>query len=284
MKYILIGLLFTGIVACKENETRYIDSEPVQGAPGVDGKDGLSLLVDIVAPDPNDGKDGDSYINTQTGEYFIKNQGVWVFRGNLTGPQGLRGFTGQQGAQGIQGLQGATGAKGDKGDPGPQGLAGRNGINGEDGSDGKDGSSCSVQSITNGARITCTDGTQASITNGSNGSDGSDGAAGQDGQDGQDAVVLSTVKVPANSCTQVARDIWVENIQNARVFDVYSNDKCRDSKGEYCDNVLASFGNSGLLDETDHPGSGTTCWANNIQIQGHKDQNNDILVKVLEYN
>ena len=62
------------------------------------------------------------------------------------------------------------------------GAAGLNGTNGMNGTNGADGSSCSVSSIVptplvapnGGARITCTDGTDALLLNGSPGADGSD--------------------------------------------------------------------------------------------------------------
>lgn len=74
------------------------------------------------------------------------------------------------------GRTGATGLTG------AAGLNGTNGMNGSNGLDGADGSSCSVSSIVptplvapnGGARITCTDGTDALLLNGSPGADGSD--------------------------------------------------------------------------------------------------------------
>ncbi len=91
-------------------------------------------------------------------------------------------------------------------------CAGKNGINGRDGVDGNngaDGSSCSIQALTNGALISCTDGTSSLILNGERGKsctvesmstgtvisceDGStavvlNGVDGQDGLDGTNGV------------------------------------------------------------------------------------------------
>lgn len=193
----------------------------------------------------------------------------------LNGSDGAKGDKGETGATGSTGLTGATGAKGDKGDTGATGSAGANGLNGKDGADGADGKSCKVVSVPKGAQIECEDGTTALIE---------DGADGAKGADGKDAVIYTSVKAPKNSCTQVGSNLWVENIQNGRVFDVYSNNKCADAQGEYCDNVLASFGDSGSVDETEHAGSGTTCWANNVQVQGHKLSNGDIIIKIMDFN
>lgn len=74
----------------------------------------------------------------------------------------------------------------------------------KDGKDGADGSSCSVYPVSNGAIITCTDGTQSVIFNGlkgetgdkgetgnvgDTGSAGRDGVDGRDGSDGADAPI-----------------------------------------------------------------------------------------------
>lgn len=60
----------------------------------------------------------------------------------------------------ANGSSGATGAQGPPGDPGSQGPAGNN------------GTSCSVSQQSQGALITCTDGTSALILNGTNGQNG----------------------------------------------------------------------------------------------------------------
>lgn len=62
--------------------------------------------------------------------------------------------------------------------PGPTGAPGVPGRDGTNGKDGKDGASCTSKRVTNGATITCTDGTTVVIL---------DGVNGQDGADGQDA-------------------------------------------------------------------------------------------------
>lgn len=64
----------------------------------------------------------------------------------------------------VKGDKGDTGAKGDTGDAGAS-------IKGDKGDTviGAAGSSCGVQQVDNGASVTCTDGTTATIVNGTNG-------------------------------------------------------------------------------------------------------------------
>ncbi|MEJ7493288.1 hypothetical protein WL554_12625, partial [Staphylococcus lugdunensis] len=76
------------------------------------------------------GKDGDKYINTVTGDVFVKSGDNWTNEGNIKGPKGDRGERGE------------TGAKGDKGDNGQNGRDGKDILNGKvnpQSSQGKDG-------------------------------------------------------------------------------------------------------------------------------------------------
>lgn len=145
---------------------------------------------------------------------------------------------------------------------GQDGADGSDGVDGIDGVDGVDG------------------------IDGVDGVAGNDGQDGSDGADGEDAVVYSEVSVPAGQCVQVADGVWVENIQNGRLIDVYMNDQCADNLGEYCDNVVPSYGRSGRLDDYPHTGSGTTCWADDLLILAHKPGKNDVdlTIKILDFN
>lgn len=117
-------------------------------------------------------------------------------------------------------------------------------------------------------------------------SDGADGQDGVDGVDGEDALVYSEVLVPAGQCVEVADGVWVENIQSGRLADVYMNDQCSDSLGEFCDNLVPSYGRSGKLDDHPHFGSGTTCWAGDLLVLAHKPGKNDadLTIKVIDFN
>jgi len=145
--------------------------------------------------------------------------------------------------------------------------------------DGADGTGCTVEEVPGGANITCGE----EVTFIADGEDGQDGAT---GQPGQDAATLTTVALPAGGCSQVGPGIWAENVRNGQLFDVYLNANCEDRDGEYCDNVIPSYGRSGQLDSDEHPGSGTVCWAGDYQISGYKTSKNskDIVIKVLDFN
>lgn len=110
---------------------------------------------------------------------------------------------------------------------------------------------------------------------------GQDGAPGQDGRDGKDAALLIKKMAPANSCTNILPGIWVENIQNGRVFDVYFNQNCADAQGEYCDNVVPVEAATGSVNPGQ--GSGSLCWAGNYQFSGVLQDNGDIMVYVLMF-
>ncbi len=84
------------------------------GKDGTNGKDGSSVLSGKGEPADTLGKDGDSYIDTETFDFYVKADGKWAKSGNI---------------------------KGEKGDTGAPGSNGNDGKNGSNGVDGKDGSS-----------------------------------------------------------------------------------------------------------------------------------------------
>ncbi|CTO37260.1 hypothetical protein ERS044001_01032 [Streptococcus pneumoniae] len=94
------------------------------GAAGASGRDGKEVLNGKVDP-TTEGKDGDTFVNTQTGDVFVKKGNTWEPAGNIKGPKGDKGADGakgEKGAQGERGLTGAQGVKGEKGDQGERGL------------------------------------------------------------------------------------------------------------------------------------------------------------------
>ena len=105
-----------------------------KGDSGIDGKDGESLLTGKGTPSSSLGKDGDSYVDTETWDYYTKEDGKWTKAGNFKGGKGDKGDTGLQGPKGdkgdtgSQGPKGDTGAKGDKGDKGDTGAKGDDAI------------------------------------------------------------------------------------------------------------------------------------------------------------
>ena len=89
-----------------------------KGDTGISGKDGNSLLTGDGAPSSSLGKDGDSYVDVSTWDYYTKADGKWTKAGNFKGNKGDKGDTGATGPKGDTGLQGP---KGDKGDTGAKG-------------------------------------------------------------------------------------------------------------------------------------------------------------------
>ena len=76
------------------------------GTPGQNGRDGKDILNGKVNPNSSIGKNGDKYVNTETGDVYVKNNGSWQKEGNIKGPKGDKG---EQGAQGTPGKNGKDG-------------------------------------------------------------------------------------------------------------------------------------------------------------------------------
>ncbi|MBE6126605.1 MAG: hypothetical protein E7182_01295 [Erysipelotrichaceae bacterium] len=127
-----IGMLAFSLTACgTKGDTVPQGPQEEQGVPGQngqDGKDGTSVLTGNGEPAASLGKDGDSYIDLDTWNYYAKENGTWVLKGNIKGSDG---------EDGQDGTQGDKGDKGDKGDTGEQGPAGKDGADGVDGANGK---------------------------------------------------------------------------------------------------------------------------------------------------
>ena len=78
------------------------------GASGADGRNGAELLSGVTAPTAKDGKDGDTFIDANTGDVYKKNNGTWDKIGNIRGPQGTTGEKGEKGDNGIDGRDGSA--------------------------------------------------------------------------------------------------------------------------------------------------------------------------------
>ena len=101
-----------------------------------------SILSGSGAPAAKLGHNGDLYIDTLSGDYYLKQKEKWVLKGNLEGPLGPAGEPGPQGPQGDTGATGPQGPQGEKGDTGatgPQGLTGATGSTGPAGATGPQG-------------------------------------------------------------------------------------------------------------------------------------------------
>ena len=92
-----------------------------QGPQGNPGADGTSVHTGNGMPSSSLGMIGDSYINLENWDFYVKEESGWVLSGNIKGAQGIQGpqgETGAQGPQGEQGIQGEAGQQGEKGDTG----------------------------------------------------------------------------------------------------------------------------------------------------------------------
>ena len=139
-------------------------AQGLPGRDGRDGRDGKDVLNGKVNP-TTEGKDGDKYVNTESGDVFVKNNGTWEKEGNIKGPKG------DKGAQGVQGERGQDGVQGPRG---PQGEVGPQGPKGEDGKTpevtvkpGKDGNSSDITFTVPGK-----DSVTVNVKNGENGLNG----------------------------------------------------------------------------------------------------------------
>ena len=98
-----------------------------QGPTGHHGEKGSTICVTSCDPIPGRCRDGDVWINDQTGDLFHCKRDCCVKVLNLKGVPGCcgdKGDCGDQGDCGAQGPQGATGAQGHQGATGSNGMTG----------------------------------------------------------------------------------------------------------------------------------------------------------------
>ena len=80
------------------------------GKDGTVGKDGTSVLTGNGEPAASLGNDGDSYINLDNWDYYVKEKGSWVKKGNIKGSDGADGVDGQNGQDGTDGTSMLSGS------------------------------------------------------------------------------------------------------------------------------------------------------------------------------
>lgn len=104
-----------------------------QGPAGTNGTNGATWRTASGVPSNSLGVNGDFYLDSFSGTYYLKTSGAYVSQGSLRGAQGPQGPTGPAGATGpagpvgAAGSTGATGATGATGPQGPQGIQGPQG-------------------------------------------------------------------------------------------------------------------------------------------------------------
>ena len=75
----------------------------------IKGDDGTTLLSGGGAPSNSQGKDGDSYIDNVSWNFYVKSNGAWNKLGCLKGEQGEQGERGDQGQKGEKGEEALDG-------------------------------------------------------------------------------------------------------------------------------------------------------------------------------
>lgn len=106
------------------------------GEPGLPGRDGSSVLTGYGDPNYDVGKTGDSYIDLETWNFYIKSSDGWVLKGNIKGKTGDDGQMGRSpqisiGDNGnwfIDGVDTGVIAKGSDGQNGTKGENGQDGV------------------------------------------------------------------------------------------------------------------------------------------------------------
>lgn len=166
-----------------------------QGEQGEPGKDGTALLTGNGEPSVNLGKNGDSYIDLDTWNFYVRTNNTWIHVGNIKGNQGNNGVDGSTVLTGKNEPSIGLGKNGDSyidlstwnyyvKENGTWVLKGN--IKGSDGQDGNGivsikltNTSANVDTYTitfdNGKTTTFT------VTNGVNGEQGIQGEPGEDG-------------------------------------------------------------------------------------------------------
>ena len=79
-----------------------------EGPQGETGADGTSVLTGHGVPNNDTGKDGDSYVNLDNWDFYVRDSGVWTKQGNIKGEQGNPGADGSNGTDGTNGSDGKS--------------------------------------------------------------------------------------------------------------------------------------------------------------------------------
>ena len=155
------------------------------GENGQNGRDGKDILSGTSDPTSDTGKEGDKYVNTTTGDIFVKKNGQWEREGNLKGPKGDKG---EDGAVGATGATGAAGQNGQNGRDGKDILSGTSDPTSETGKEGDKYVNTTTGDIfvkKNGQWEREGNLKGPKGDNGKDGAAGETGAVGQNGQNGQ---------------------------------------------------------------------------------------------------
>ncbi|KQW08274.1 hypothetical protein ASC66_04965 [Leifsonia sp. Root4] len=114
--------------------TVYVTPEPEQSEEPLDPAELEAMITELMptgsvvragvgAPSVDAGLDGDLYIDLDSANVYLRQDGVWVSVGNIR-QNAAENLTGEQGETGATGEQGEQGEAGKPGKPGEPGVAG----------------------------------------------------------------------------------------------------------------------------------------------------------------
>ena len=179
-----------------DNGDEVISEEDIyDGLDGNNGQDGKDILSGTSDPTSETGKEGDKYVNTTTGDIFVKKNGQWEREGNIKGSKGDKGEAGAAGETGAAGQNGRDGENGQNGQNGRDGKDILSGTSDPTSETGKEGDK--YVNTTTGDIFVKKNGQWEREGNlkgpkGDKGEDGATGAAGQNGRDGKDILSGTT--------------------------------------------------------------------------------------------
>jgi len=116
---------------------------------------------------------------------------------------------------------------------------------------------------------------------GPQGEQGIQGEPGLQGEPGPAGVFTTQTEVAPKDCSEVLPGIFVQNLQQGQIFDVYLEKTCDDETQEVCDNVATSSGGRNPFG-VGNSGSSTTCALKNLLFFGQRLDNDAILLTILE--
>ena len=181
--------------------------EPGQTGPqGEPGTDGLNLLTGKGEPAASLGNAGDSYIDTETWDYYVKGNSGWIKQGNIKGQDGTDGEKGSQGD------------KGETGDPGADGTSVLTGAGVPSSSLGVVGDSY-IDTNTWDYYVKADSGwfKQGNIK----GQDGDKGDSGEDGLDGEDGKSAYELYCDEHPEYEGTLEQWLEDLANGNLSTTY---------------------------------------------------------------
>ena len=196
-----------------------------QGEQGEPGKDGTSLLTGNGEPSANLGKNGDSYIDLDTWNFYVKTSGTWIHTGNIKGEQGNQGTDGTDGedGNGIVSIK-LTSSSGnvdtytityDNGNTTTFTIT--NGVDGEQGIQGEPGEDGHTPIITIGENGNWyIDGDDTGVL-----AEGAQGPQGEPGTDGEDGLSAYEIYIKYHPEYEGTEEEWLEDLVNGDLREEY---------------------------------------------------------------